>query len=174
MVKKTLAKRIAIDAVLAAASLIVFTVESLLPPLLLPGAKIGLSNIFSLLALLLFGYFDGLAVLLTRLLLGSVITGTVSSLIYGLIAGLISLTVSFVLIRFAYPNVSIVAISVTAAVTHNVIQALSFVLFNGAPQMLAYMPYLALIGTASGLFVGFVVFVLDRSLPDKITDRKGE
>ena len=47
------ARRIATLAVLTAMGLIMFMVESLFPPLFLPGAKMGLSNIFSLLTLFL-------------------------------------------------------------------------------------------------------------------------
>ena len=43
-----------------------------------------------------------------------------------------------------------------------------FVTINGAPQMLAYMPYLALIGVPSGALVGLAVYLLIRHLPARL------
>ena len=54
-VKKIGAAKIATAAVLSAAALAVYVVESLFPPLILPGAKMGLSNVFVLLALVSLG-----------------------------------------------------------------------------------------------------------------------
>ena len=54
-VKKIGAAKIATAAVLSAAALAVYVVESLFPPLILPGAKMGLSNVFELLALVCLG-----------------------------------------------------------------------------------------------------------------------
>ena len=69
------AKRIATLSVLCAMGLIMFMVESLFPPLFLPGAKMGLSNIFSLLTLYLLGPVDALIVVVGRTVLGSMFGG---------------------------------------------------------------------------------------------------
>ncbi|MBP5357528.1 MAG: Gx transporter family protein [Clostridia bacterium] len=168
MLRKFVAKRIVVDAVLAALSLAIFVAESMLPPLFLPGAKLGLANIFSLFALLNFGFFDALAILLVRILLGSLFSGAFSTILYSIPAGLISLIISYALIIFIYPRVSIVSISVASAVIHNIVQVLVFVSLNRAAQMLGYMPLLALIGAGSGLLIGIIVFLLDAHLPKNI------
>ena len=54
--KKLTAKTITTTAVFAALSLIAFMIESLFPPLFVPGAKMGLGNIFSMLALIYCSY----------------------------------------------------------------------------------------------------------------------
>lgn len=161
-------RKLVILAFFTSLSLVTFMIEALLPPLFIPGAKLGLANIFSLLALILFGPIEALAVFLVRALLGSFITGAVSSLVYSLVAGVVSLALSSLLVYLVMPRVSVVAISVACACLHNVTQNLLFVLLNGATAMLTYMPYLALIGAVSGLFVGVVVHLLVIHLPERV------
>ena len=151
--------------VLAAMALIMFMVESLFPPLFLPGAKMGLSNIFSLLAVFLLGPMDAFVLVVVRTTLGSMFTGNMSTLLYSMSAGIVSVLVSSLLVEFAYPRVSIVAISVVSAVIHNMTQNIVFCLISNTPEMFSYMPFLALIGVLAGIIVGFGVWFILRSIP---------
>lgn len=161
------AKRLAMLAVLCAMGLIMFMVESLFPPLFLPGAKMGLSNIFSLLTLFVLGPLDAFVLVVIRTVLGSVFTGNMSTLLYSLSAGLVSVAISSLLVEFAYPKVSIVSISVVSAVMHNLTQNVVFCLISNTPQMFSYMPWLALLGVVAGLIVGFAVWFILRAIPLK-------
>lgn len=162
------ARRLAVLAVLTAMGLIMFMVESLFPPLFLPGAKMGLSNIFSLLALFVLGPTEAFVLVVIRTTLGSVFTGNVSTLMYSMTAGLVSVAVSALLVEFVYPYVSIVSVSVVAAVMHNVAQNVVFCLISNTPEMFAYMPWLALVGVVAGIIVGFAVWFILRAVPAKV------
>lgn len=162
------ARRLAYLSVLTAMGLIMFMVESLFPPLFLPGAKMGLSNIFSMLALFTLGPVDAFIVVIIRTTLGSVFLGNVSTLLYSMSAGVVSVVVSALLVQFVYPRVSIVAISVVSAVMHNLTQNVVFCLVSNTPQMFSYMPWLALLGIVAGLIVGFAVWLILRGIPVKI------
>ena len=146
-------------------ALIMFMVESLFPPLFVPGAKMGLSNIFSLLAVYLLGPVDALVLVVVRTTLGSMFTGNMSTLLYSMTAGIVSVLVSSLLVEFAYPRVSTVAISVVSAVLHNLTQNLVFCLISDTPEMFSYMPVLALLGVLAGIIVGFGVWFILRSIP---------
>lgn len=161
------AKRLATLAVLSAMGLIMFIVESLFPPLILPGAKMGLSNIFSMLAVFLLGPTDAIALVVVRTVLGSMFTGNMSTLMYSLTAGLVSVIVSSVLTQFVYPRVSIVSISVVSAVLHNLTQNIVFCLVSDTPQMFLYMPWLALLGVLAGIIVGFAVWFILKMIPTR-------
>ena len=162
------ARRVATLAVLTAMGLIMFMIESLFPPLFLPGAKMGLSNIFSLLTLFVLGPTEAFILVVVRTTLGSIFTGNISTLIYSLSAGVVSVVISAVLVTFGYPRVSIVAISVVAAVMHNLTQNLVFCLISNTPQMFGYMPYLALLGVLAGVIVGFAVWGILRAVPTRV------
>ena len=78
-------RRLAVLGMLAALSLAVHTIESAFPPLFgIPGAKLGLSNLFSMLALVVYGPLDAFCILLARTLLGALIGGSASSLLFSL------------------------------------------------------------------------------------------
>ena len=162
------ARRVATLAVLTAMGLIMFMVESLFPPLFLPGAKMGLSNIFSLLTVYVLGPTEAIILVVIRTTLGSIFTGNISTLMYSMTAGLVSVVVSIILVEFVYPKVSIVAISVVAAVMHNLTQNIVFCLVSNTPEMFSYMPWLALLGVVAGIIVGFAVWFILRAVPTRV------
>ena len=105
------AKRIAYAALLTAIALVLHLLENALPPLLsfAPGAKMGLSNVVSLIALFLLGVPDAYVILIIRCLLGAVFGGNLWSLVYALPAGIISLTVQVLLVKLVLPKLSLTA-----------------------------------------------------------------
>ena len=82
-------RRIAMLGILSGLGLVAFLLESLIPIPYLPGAKLGFSNIFSMLALVLYGLPDALVVVLVRTFLGSLFAGNVSMMLYSTTAGLL-------------------------------------------------------------------------------------
>lgn len=163
-------RRIATDALLAALGLIVFLIESFIPSVM-PGARPGFANIFSLAALILFGPVDAFAVLTARTLLGAAFAGNVSALMYSFTGGAAALSLSALFMYLLYPKVSVMAVSIAAAVTHNIVQNLVFIGISGTPQVVVYMPYLALLGVLSGAIVGAVVMILFRRVPLSVYQR---
>ncbi len=162
------AKKIAVLALFTALGLIVFIIENQFPPLFVPGAKMGLANIFSLAALILYGPAEAFIVVVTRTVLGSLFAGNISMLMYSFSGGIISLALSCVLMYAVYPRVSIMSVSIAAAVLHNIVQNTVYVLVTDTPLMFAYMPYLALIGILSGAIVGAVVALIFKRVPENI------
>lgn len=156
---------------LTGAALIMFMIESLFPPLFLPGAKMGISNICTLTCLIVLTPFDAVILIAARTFLGSLFAASMSTLIYSLSAGLVSVVVSAILVRFVYPKISIISISITSAVIHNITQSLVFVFVTGIKEMLVYMPYLALIGILAGIIVGFATYFLIKAIPMSTFDK---
>lgn len=158
-------KRMAMLSILTAFALIIFVIESLFPPLFIPGAKLGLSNVVTLLTLCLLGPGDALLLTLLRTVLGALVTGGISTLMYSLPAGVASVLLSALLMRRAFPRISLVAVSVAASVLHNLTQNLIYCLISQTPQMLGYAPYLAMVGAAAGLVTGYAAFLVIRTIP---------
>ncbi len=160
-------KKITALALFTALSLVMFIIENQIPPFFIPGAKLGLSNIFSLAALVLYGPIEAVTVVLARTLLGSLITGTVSSIIYSTSAGLVAILVAS-LLMLAHPHITVIAISTVSAVVHNLTQGILFAAISGTPQAWSYLPWLALIGIPSGALVGAIVYLLVKHLPKSV------
>lgn len=168
---KSAARKIAVLAIFTALSLIMFLIENLFPPLFLPGAKMGLSNIFSIAALIAFSPVEGFAVVCVRTLLGAVLTGNPSAVLYSFTGGMVSMAISSVALYTLYPKISVMAVSILAAVAHNVTQNIVYVLVTETPLMFSYMPYLALIGILSGAIVGGAVMLLFKRVPLSVYEK---
>lgn len=163
--------RLAAVGVLTAMSLIAFVVESMFPPLFVPGAKIGFSNLFSLIALVLWSPAEACAVFLCRTLLGGLIFGNAASMAYGLAAGGVALAVSSLLLYGAFPRIGFVSVSVCAAIVHNLVQNAIFCAMSGVPQAWIYLPYLVMLGAISGTAVGAAGVWIVRALPERIYEK---
>ena len=159
--------KIALTGILSAFATIAFAIENLFPPIILPGARMGVSNVFILLATVTLGVSSGFATLAIKIILGSLFSGNISAILYSLPAGVISLTLEVILL-YAVKNVSIPAASVCGAVINTTVQNAIFCLVTQTVEYLCYLPYLALIGAISGLIIGFAVYLSIKKLPKKL------
>lgn len=153
-------KRIAKISLLCVLSLLAFLIESLLPPLFIPGAKLGLGNVFILVTLVLFGYKESLIVVIAKSLLAGIFGGNPFSIAFSFTAGVVSVTVSYLLLRFFKKELSYPAISSASSVTHNLVQLTVFIIMNDNFSIAIYAPYLTLIGMASGVITGLLAHFL--------------
>ena len=169
--KGNLTARIALGAVLTALSTITFTLESLFPPIILPGARLGLSNIFILLSAILLGGKFGFITLVIKTIIGSLFAGNVSAIMYSLPAGVIALSIQL-LILYYVKNTSIVCASVVGAVINTTVQNATFCIVTATFEYLSFLPYLAFIGVFSGILVGFIVYLILLRMPTANLDKK--
>lgn len=143
-------------ALLTAASLVLFLFESVIPSPL-PWFRPGLANVMSVTVLYLYG--AGPAALLSafRILLGSLLLGTLLSPAFFLSAGggTLALIAMILARRFATPWLGIVGVSVLGAVAHNAGQllVLSLVLLRQR-ELLRLLPWLIISATLLGALTG--------------------
>ena len=168
---KYAAKKIATLAIFTALSLITFIIENQFPPLFIPGARMGLANIFSFAALILYSPLEGFIVIAVRTGLGAIFAGNVSALLYSFTGGVVAMALSSVLTYTVYPKVSVMAISVLAAVAHNITQNVVFVFLSNSTLMFGYLPYLILIGILSGGIVGGIIMLIFKKVPLSVFEK---
>jgi heptaprenyl diphosphate synthase len=120
-----------------------------------PGAKLGLANIATVIALYVFGPEMALEVTVLRCIVGGLLRGSVVGLFLSLSAGLASTLVMIVLYLVADRYLSIIGVSVAGAVTHNAAQLAAAYLLVQQAALFYYLPYLIIISVPTGLFVGF-------------------
>lgn len=165
------AKKIAVLALLSGLALVTFLIENLFPSMIIPGARPGLANIFSLAALIMYSPVEAFIVVAVRTLLGSLFAGNLSALLYSFTGGMVSMAVASLLMYTAHPKISVMAISIAAAVAHNITQNTVFVFLSGSVLMFGYMPYLALLGILSGGIVGAVTTIVFRAMPKSVFEK---
>ncbi len=161
--KKT--TKITLAAILSSAALLSFLLENLFPPLFIPGARLGLSNVFILLAFYMLGTKYAITVFLIKAILGSVFSGNVSSVIYSLPSGAISLIIELLLLKTE--KFGVVSVSILGGIINLTLQNATFCLITKATEFFIYLPYLALIGCLAGATVGLTVYFTTKILPEK-------
>lgn len=162
-------RKIVRTALFTAIALILNLIENALPPLFAfaPGARMGLSNVVSLVALMILGYGEAYIILVLRCILGAVFSGQISALLYSLPAGLLSLTVQLLLYHFCIKYISIMSISLFGAVVHNAVQV-AVASFTVKVNLMAMLPLMLLASLLAGLFVGITAFCIVKFLPRRV------
>ena len=160
--KKT--KRLVLLAMLTAVAMILSYVESLLPSVDIPGVKMGLANIAVIFALFRFGWKEAAALSLVRVVLVSLLFGSVGAMLYSLAGAVLSLAVMALLRRI--DRFSTVGISVAGGVAHNAGQILMAMLILQTKQLLGYLPVLAVSGIAGGVLTGLAAALLIRRITE--------
>ena len=167
-------KSLVLTAVLASFALLAFMIEGLFPPLFIPGARLGLSNLFVLLTLICIGNRYAIAVMLVKVVLGSLFAGNPMAILYSLPSGIVSLVLEILLIKFASKKLSLVAISALSAVISATIQTLVYLLVSNTPQILGYLPYLIGVSVIAGGFVGVCALLIIKAIPVQLVEQQGE
>lgn len=149
---------------LTAMALILSLVESALPPLApIPGIKLGLANIITLIALLNFTPADTFVVLLVRILLSSFFAGQAMSLIYSLTGGILCFIAMLIVNRILHGHYVFLT-SITGGIFHNLGQLLAAWMITRVAGVLTYLPILLISGILTGLFTGLCAFYSQKYL----------
>lgn len=173
-------KKLTLTAVLTAAALVMFVLESQLPPLTaIPGIKPGLSNIFTLFTMETLGPGWAFGLFFTRVTLGCVITGQGSAFLYSFAGGLLAYAL-MLLLRKALRGNTLWVRSVLCAMAHNAGQLAAVAAITRTCAVWSYLPVLIpaaiLAGTLTGLCAQLVLHRLAKAgvLPEETSPKKQE
>lgn len=162
-------KRIALCGVLMSLALALSYMERFIPLQMLvplPGVKLGLANIVTLIALYRLGAREAFAILIPRCILGAVFGGGVTGLMFSLTGGIFAMAVMALAKRA--PIFSVYGVSILGAAAHNVGQIGIAMLLMNSVYVGAYLPYLLIValftGSASGI-AGASVLRAIRAVP---------
>ena len=150
---------------LIALALALSWLESLLPPLGVPGVKLGLPNLVIVFALYRLGAWDAWRLSIVRVLLASALFGSGVSLAYSMAGAVLSLTVMGLLKKT--DKFSSVGVSVAGGVAHNAGQILVAMALLETARLAWYLPVLWISGIIAGVLIGIVSGELVKRVPDK-------
>ena len=159
---------------LVALGLVLQIIEGTIPPVLpLPGAKLGLANLATVIALVILGPWEALGVNVLRCLLGGLLRGSFVGLALSLSAGTAATLVMIALCGLPCPALSLTGISIAGAVTHNAAQLGVAVWLVGFPGLRFYLPFLLLVALPTGFCIGIsarrLVLALRRMVPGGVS-----
>ena len=148
-------KKLTLCALLIALALALSYTERFIPLQMvvpLPGVKLGLANIVTLIALYLMGSKYAFAVLIPRCILGAVFGGGITGLMFSLTGGLLAmLTMIFARKVSAF---SVYGVSILGAAAHNIGQILAAMVLMNSLYIGAYLPYLLIVALFTGFATG--------------------
>lgn len=158
-------KRMALLAVYTTIALTIFTIESMIPPLVpIHGVKLGLANVITLWLLMYFNWKDALLVLLMRILIASMVAGQMLSFTYSLSGGLLCLIVMGLLYQLLGKK-AIIFVSIIGAIFHNIGQVLMALVVLQSQAPLAYLPILLISAIITGTFTGLCAHFASKHIP---------
>lgn len=134
--------------------------EALIPvPVPVPGIKLGLANIVSLAAVVMFGWQSALLVTLIRIVIAALFGGTFLGVTFMLsLSGATISTLAMAAFHKKWcPPFSLIGVSIIGAVTHNIVQIVTAALLVSSMNLLWYLPYLVLFAIPMGLITGITL-----------------
>ena len=144
-----------------------FPLQLIIP---LPGVKIGLANIVSLVALYLLGARYAFSILVVRCVLASFFAGSVTSLMFSLFGGVLAMCVMIISMRI--PIFSVYGVSILGAAAHNIGQIIASMILMNSIYIGSYLMYLLMISLFTGFLTGLlssgVIRALDRARPENV------
>lgn len=158
-------RRIVLISIMIAQALVLSVAESWFPiPVPVPGVKLGLANIVTIMAIVYFTTAETFLIVLLRTVMASFFTGGPVILLFSVTGGILSTLVMALLYRKFSKVFSLVGISIAGSVTHNIGQLAVASLVMKSVSVFGYLPVLIISGIIMGFFVGLCSTFLKRAL----------
>ncbi|MEO1770946.1 Gx transporter family protein [Candidatus Enterococcus ferrettii] len=119
-----------------------------------PGAKLGLANLITVISLFTMRKRESFLLICLRLLLTTLLGGTVSTLLYSSSGAFLSCGGMLLVKKLGPQRVSIIGISATGGFLHNVGQLFVASWIAQSWSVMLYLPILSFSGILSGIVIG--------------------
>ena len=151
----TTTRKIAYLALLTALSVVLGYFEAMIPlPVTIPGVKLGLANITVIIALYLMGSRYAFALTLMKVAVTSLLVGSPSMILFSAAGSVLAYAGMWILWRTN--KVNVLAISVTAAILHNLGQLIVAIWMMNTLAILVNLPIMIIAACITGTVTGMV------------------
>lgn len=143
-------------ALLVAQGVVIGLVENMIPfPFAIaPGAKLGLANLITVIAIYTMPLPESFLLVWLRLLLTTLLGGTISTFLYSMAGAMLSYFVMILLKQLGPKRISIIGVSTAGAFFHNVGQLVVASFIARSFAVMLYLPVLSVVGILSGIAIG--------------------
>ncbi len=152
-------------ALLVTFAVVIHTIETMLAiPIPIPGAKLGLANIITVLTILLYGFRSGMLVAVMRCFISFLIIGNPFTFALSLSGAVFSTSImGLAYVLYKKKLINVLTISVLGAAAHNIAQVIMASIVIKQPQLITfYLPLLLLIAIPTGVFTGLSAMYLHK------------
>ena len=152
----TKTQRMSYISLLSAQAVILGLVENSIPVpfAFAPGAKLGVANLIVIIAIYTLPLKDSFKVLMMRLLMTTLLGGTLSTFMYSFMGALLSYLGMLLIKTLGRSQVSVIGVSATGGMLHNLGQLLVASFIAQTWTVLMYLPVLSFFGILSGMAIG--------------------
>ena len=149
-------KKLVYISLLVAQGVIIGLLENMIPfPFAFaPGAKLGLANLITIIALFTLSTKESFTLVCMRLILTTLLGGTISTFLYSAAGAFLSYFGMLLIKQLGPKRVSVIGISSAGGFLHNVGQLLVASFIARSWTVMMYLPVLSLIGILAGIAVG--------------------
>ena len=153
-----MARKISVISLFSAFAILAAYVETFIPSIGVPGAKLGLANIAVVLALYLLDAESAIIINVVRIVIVGLLFGSLFSITFALAGAFLSISVMIILKKvFGF---SIITVSIFGGFFHNVGQVIVAMILVDNYSVLYYLPVLLIVGIITGLIIGVLAKVL--------------
>jgi heptaprenyl diphosphate synthase len=157
---------------LLAMAIVVSVLESFIP-MFIPGFKLGLANVITLIMLYEFRSSEAFLVQILRIVIVGLLRGTFLSPIFimSISGGLLSFLFMWIFTKFKL--FTPIGVSVLGAVTHSLGQIAAAIFIIGTDAIMYYFPFIGLLSLGSGILSGVIAYTyLKRSITGRFVEVK--
>ena len=163
MTKRNAVHQIALLAILISLALLMGYVEHLLPlPIGIPGVKLGLSNLITVVALFVLHEKSAIIISLSRIFISGLLFGSFTSFCYSLAGGLLSLIIMLSVKHFLPQRPC--TVSMLGGIAHNIGQIAVAALMLDSMALAFYLPVLVICGALTGFGIGLAEMPIEKAL----------
>lgn len=153
----------ALCGVFIALAMVLSYLESLVPiSFAIPGIKLGLANIVTIIALVKLGLKPALIISVGRVLLSGLLFGNPATIMYSMSGALLSIAVMFIVRKLKL--LAITGTSVCGAVAHNLGQLIVAAIVIENTKIFYYMAVLSVSGIIAGVLIGLLAGIIIKNI----------
>jgi heptaprenyl diphosphate synthase len=151
-------------------ALVLHVIEGMLPvlPGMVPGIKLGLANLVTLIAIMFFGFKDVLLIVVLRCFMGAVFAGAISNFLFSAAGGILSAVVMWFIYKKLGKFFSITGISTAGAIAFNIGQLFVASIIVKNFMIYSYLSALIISAVVTGIFIGIVCSYVKRLIINNI------
>lgn len=169
MYKSSSLKKLVLLSMMTTVALIIFIVEAQIPlAFTIPGIKLGLANIVTLILINDFKKHEVATVLILRIILGSIFSGHIMTFFYSLSGGIMCFLAMSICNKIVKEN-ALWFTSIAGALFHNIGQILIAMLILKSVNVIYYFPFLMISAIITGLLTGITAQMIIKKIK-KIID----
>lgn len=162
-------RKIVLLAIYLALAIFLSAIESaVLPTTVIPGTKLGLANLVTLVIIYQFGVKEAIAVAVIRVVTVSLVMGSIFSPTFVISVGGLVFSLCFLIVAIKLRVFSVVGESVLSSVGHVVGQCISVILLLELTSIIYILPYLVYMALVTGTVNGLVAKRIIKSVKAKM------